>query len=178
MKKIKDPAIRREIYKKFLPDKCMLKHNNKRDNIWYAIWLDDKKCIQAIGDGKGREFIGRYSPFNDFAKTHYKETRGERGFTVNAMVEVEILQNYKWIPLNQAAIYYKIVFDKDDDEELEEISDSDEDQREVEFDEDDVEEFKHPSLPGEKLFIDSEFHVFNDDKELVGTYNTTCDTIF
>ena len=159
----------------------MLKHDNKRDNIWYAIWLGDKKCIQAIGDGKGREFIGRHSPFNDFARKHYKETREERGFTVNAMAEVEILQNYKWIPLNQAAIYYKIVFDKDDDkdlEELEEISDSDEDEEEVEFKKDNVKEFKHPGLPGEKLFIDSEFHVFNEEHELLGTYNATTDTIF
>ena len=106
------------------------------------------------------------------------ETISERGFTVNAMAEVEILQNYKWIPLNQAAIYYKIVFDKDDDEELEEISDSDEDQQEVEFDEDDVEEFKHPSLVGEKLFIDSEYRVWDGDQELVGTYNAATDTIF
>lgn len=107
MKKIKDPAIRREIYKKFLPDKCMLKHDNKRGNIWHAIWVDNKKCIQAIGDGKGREFKGRHSPFNDFARKHYKETREERGFTVNAMAEVEILENYKWIPLNEAVIYYR-----------------------------------------------------------------------
>ena len=181
MKKIKDPAIRREIYKKFLPDKCMLKHDNKKGNIWHAIWLDDKKCIQAIGDGKERQFLGRYSPFNHFAKTHYKETRGERGFTVNAMTEVEILQNYKWIPLNQAAIYYKIVFDKDDDEdleELEEISDSDEDEQEVEFDKDDVVEFAHSSFPEMKLFIDSNLHVFNEKQELVGTYNGATDIIF
>ena len=55
----------------------------------------------------------------------------------------------------------------DEDDDLEEMSDSDED--EVEFDEDDVEEFSHSI--SEKLFIDSEFRVWNDEQELIGTYN-------
>ena len=66
-----------------------------------------------------------------------------------------------------------------DDEDLSELEESsDEDEEEIEFDEDDVKEFEHSSLAGEKLFIDSEFHVFNDDQELVGTYNAATDTIF
>ena len=61
----------------------------------------------------------------------------------------------------------------------EELSDSDSDEEdEVEFDEDDVEDFEHSSRPGEKLFIDSEFQVWNEDQELVGTYNTATDCIF
>ena len=65
----------------------------------------------------------------------------------------------------------------DSDEDLEELSDSDEEE-EVDFDEDDVETFEHTSRPGEKLFIDSDYHVWNEDQELVGTYNGATDTIF
>ena len=49
---------------------------------------------------------------------------------------------------------------------------------EGDYDEDDVEEFSHSSRPDEKLFIDSEFRVWDEDQELVGTYNAATDTIF
>ena len=65
----------------------------------------------------------------------------------------------------------------EDESELEEMSDSD-DEDEVEYDADDVEDFSHSSRPGEKLFIDSEFRVWDEDQELVGTYNAATDTIF
>ena len=64
-----------------------------------------------------------------------------------------------------------------EESDLEEMSDSDDDEEEVEFDEDDVQEFEHSSRPGEKLFIDSEFRVWDDEQE-VGTYNAATDTIF
>ena len=48
--------------------------------------------------------------------------------------------------------------EESDEEELEELSGSDSEE-EVEFEEDDVEEFSHSSRPGEKLYIDSEYHV-------------------
>ena len=67
--------------------------------------------------------------------------------------------------------------EEDSDEELDELSDSD-DEDEVEFDADDVEDFSHSSRPDEKLFIDSEFRVWDEDQELVGTYNAATDTIF
>ncbi len=67
--------------------------------------------------------------------------------------------------------------EESDEEELEELSGSDSEE-EVEFEEDDVEEFSHSSRPGEKLYIDSEYHVWDEDQELVGTYNTATDTIF
>ena len=66
---------------------------------------------------------------------------------------------------------------EDSDEELDEMSDSD-DEDEVEYDADDVEDFSHSTRPDEKLFIDSEFRVWDEDQELVGTYNAATDTIF
>lgn len=66
----------------------------------------------------------------------------------------------------------------DSDEELEELESDSDDEEEVDFDEDDVEDFSHTSRPGEKLFIDSDYHVWNEDQELVGTYNGATDTIF
>ena len=94
-----------------------------------------------------------------------------------------VTQQYAQMKVNDEQVEEELeeeVVESDDEdlEELEEISDSDEDEEEVEFDEDDVKEFEHTSLPGEKLFIDSEFHVFNEDQELVGTYNAATDTIF
>ena len=94
-----------------------------------------------------------------------------------------VTQQYAQMKVNDDQVEEELeeeVVESDDEdlEELEEISDSDEDEEEVEFDEDDVKEFEHTSLPGEKLFIDSEFHVFNEDQELVGTYNAATDTIF
>ena len=65
-----------------------------------------------------------------------------------------------------------------EESDLEEMSDSDDDEEEVEFDEDDVQEFEHSSRPGEKLFIDSEFRVWDDEQDMVGTYNAATDTIF
>ena len=67
--------------------------------------------------------------------------------------------------------------EESDEEELEELSGSDSEE-EIEYDEDDVEEFSHSSRPDEKLFIDSEFRVWDEDQELVGTYNAATDTIF
>ena len=64
-----------------------------------------------------------------------------------------------------------------DESELDEMSESD-DEEDIEYDEDDVQEFQHTSRPDEKLFIDSEFHVWDEDQELVGTYNAATDTIF
>ena len=66
---------------------------------------------------------------------------------------------------------------EESDDELDEMSDSD-DEDEVEYDADDVEDFSHSSRPDEKLFIDSEFRVWDEDQELVGTYNAATDTIF
>ena len=73
------------------------------------------------------------------------------------------------------------VEDELEEEELDEISDSDEsddEEEEIEFEQDDVEDFEHDSMTGEKLYIDSEFRVWNEDQELVGTYNAATDTIF
>ena len=67
--------------------------------------------------------------------------------------------------------------EESEEEELEELSGSDSEE-EIEYDEDDVEEFSHSSRPDEKLFIDSEFRVWDEDQELVGTYNAATDTIF
>ena len=67
--------------------------------------------------------------------------------------------------------------EESDEEELEELSGSDSEE-EIEYDEDDVEEFSHSSRPDEKLFIDSDYHVWDEDQELVGTYNSATDTIF
>jgi len=64
-----------------------------------------------------------------------------------------------------------------EESELDEMSDSD-DEEDIEYDEDDVQDFEHASRPDEKLFIDSEFHVWDEDQELVGTYNAATDTIF
>lgn len=66
----------------------------------------------------------------------------------------------------------------DSEQELEELESDSDDEEEVDFDEDDVEDFSHTSRPGEKLFIDSDYHVWNEDQELVGTYNGATDTIF
>lgn len=78
------------------------------------------------------------------------------------------------------------VADEQVEEEMEEIQDSDddmvssddEDEEEVEFNADDVEEFEHSSRQGEKLYIDSEFRVWDDEQDMVGTYNAATDTIF
>lgn len=67
--------------------------------------------------------------------------------------------------------------EESDDEELQVLSGSDSEE-EVEYDEDDVEPFSHNSRPDEKLFIDSDYHVWDEDQELVGTYNAATDTIF
>ena len=67
--------------------------------------------------------------------------------------------------------------EESDDEDLDVLSGSDSEE-EIEYDEDDVEEFSHSSRPDEKLFIDSEFRVWDEDQELVGTYNAATDTIF
>ena len=68
----------------------------------------------------------------------------------------------------------------DSDEELQEMSDSDDDSddEDIEYDADDVEPFEHSSRPGEKLFIDGEQRVWDEDQSLVGTYNAAVDTIF
>ena len=72
--------------------------------------------------------------------------------------------------------------DDESDDELslgeltEEEIDSDDD--EPVFDENDVESFEHDSRPGENLYIDSEFHVWSDEQELIGTYDAETKALF
>ena len=68
--------------------------------------------------------------------------------------------------------------EEEEESDLDEMSDSDEDDDEVEYDEDDVEDFQHDSRPGEKLFVDSDFRVWNEEQELIGTYNAATNCIF
>ena len=73
--------------------------------------------------------------------------------------------------------------DSDDSQQLEEeeLSDLDEDSddEEIEFPgEDNVEDFEHSSRPGDQLYIDEEFHVWNEDEELIGTYDAESKTLF
>jgi len=90
-----------------------------------------------------------------------------------------VTQQYAQMKVNDEQVEEELEEEESSDEELEEIEDSDsDDEDEVEFDADDVEEFSHSSRPDEKLFIDSEFRVWNEDQELVGTYNAATDTIF
>ena len=62
---------------------------------------------------------------------------------------------------------------QDDDTDSDDSDDED-----IEYDADDVESFEHSSRPGEKLFIDGEQRVWDEDQSLVGTYNAAVDTIF
>ena len=75
----------------------------------------------------------------------------------------------------------KEVSDSDDSQQLEEeeLSDLDEDSDDDEpVMPDDVEDFEHSSRPGEQLYIDEEFHVWNDDGELIGTYDAESKTLY
>ena len=75
----------------------------------------------------------------------------------------------------------KEVSDSDDSQQLEEeeLSDLDEDSDDDEpVMPDDVEDFEHSSRPGEQLYIDEEFHVWNDDSELIGTYDAESKTLY
>ena len=64
-------------------------------------------------------------------------------------------------------------------EEEELLSDLESDDEEIEFPGDDnVEDFEHPSRPGDQLYIDEEFHVWNEDEELIGTYDAESKTLF
>ena len=71
-----------------------------------------------------------------------------------------------------------------EEEELSDLEDDDScdedsDEEEVEFPgEDNVEEFEHSSRPGEQLFIDEEFHVWNSDEDLIGTYDAESKTLY
>ena len=91
-----------------------------------------------------------------------------------------VTQQYAQMKVNDEQVEEELEEEEvdSDDEDLEELEESSDEEEEIEFDEDDVKEFEHSSLAGEKLFIDSEFHVFNDEQELVGTYNAATDTIF
>ena len=90
-----------------------------------------------------------------------------------------VTQQYAQMKVNDEQVEQELEEEESsDEEELEELEESSDEEEEIEFDEDDVKEFEHSSLAGEKLFIDSEFHVFNEDQELVGTYNAATDTIF
>ena len=89
----------------------------------------------------------------------------------------EVTQGVDEMKVADEQVEQELEEEEDSDEELDEISDSD-DEDEVEFDADDVEDFSHSSRPDEKLFIDSEFRVWDEDQELVGTYNAATDTIF
>lgn len=64
------------------------------------------------------------------------------------------------------------------EEELseDEQSDSDDDDEPV-YDEDDVQPWTHKSRPDEELFIDSDFNVWNDEQEFVGTFDSASDTL-
>ena len=64
------------------------------------------------------------------------------------------------------------------EEELseDEQSDDDEDDEPV-YDEDDVQPWTHKSRPDEELFIDSDFNVWNDEQEHVGTFDSASDTL-
>ena len=89
-----------------------------------------------------------------------------------------VTEQYKKMSVADEQVQEELEEEDDDDEsDLEEISDSDEED-EVEYNADDVEDFSHSSRPDEKLFIDSEFRVWDEDQELVGTYNAATDTIF
>tara|TARA_B100000963_G_scaffold70288_1_gene58593 strand:+ start:236 stop:1330 length:1095 start_codon:yes stop_codon:yes gene_type:complete len=89
-----------------------------------------------------------------------------------------VTQQYAQMKVNDEQVEQELEEEEsDDEEELQELSGSDSED-EIEYDEDDVEEFSHSSRPGEKLFIDGEYHVWDEDQELVGTYNSATDTIF
>ena len=65
-----------------------------------------------------------------------------------------------------------------EEEELSDLED-DSDDEEIEFPGDDaVEEFTHSSRPGEELFIDEDFHVWNEDEELIGTYDSESKALY
>ena len=64
------------------------------------------------------------------------------------------------------------------EEELSEDEQSDEDEDdEPVYDEDDVQPWTHKSRPDEELFIDSDFNVWNDEQEHVGTFDSASDTL-
>ena len=88
-----------------------------------------------------------------------------------------VTQQYAQMKVNDDQVEEELEEEESEEEELEELSGSDSEE-EIEYDEDDVEEFSHSSRPDEKLFIDSEFRVWDEDQELVGTYNAATDTIF
>ena len=89
-----------------------------------------------------------------------------------------VAQQYAQMKVNDDQVEAELEEEEVEESDMEEISDSDDDEEEVEFDADDVEDFEHSSRPGEKLFINSDFQVWNEDQELVGTYNAATDCIF
>ena len=89
----------------------------------------------------------------------------------------EVTQNVAKMKVADDQVEAELEEEEVEESDLEEMSDSD-DEEDIEYDEDDVQDFEHASRPDEKLFIDSEFHVWDEDQELVGTYNAATDTIF
>ena len=76
----------------------------------------------------------------------------------------------------------EVIDDTDDLDELDELGelddDSSDDEADVEFPGmERVEEFEHDSRPNEKMYIDQESYVWNDEQELVGVYDDTEDVI-
>lgn len=90
----------------------------------------------------------------------------------------EVTQNVAKMTVADDQVEAELDEDEIEESDCDELSDSDDDEEEVEYDQDDVEDFEHSSRPDEKLFIDSEFRVWNEDQELVGTYNAATDCIF
>ena len=89
----------------------------------------------------------------------------------------EVTQNVAKMTVADETVEAELEEEEVEESDLDEMSDSD-DEEDIEYDEDDVQDFEHASRPDEKLFIDSEFHVWDEDQELVGTYNAATDTIF
>ena len=89
----------------------------------------------------------------------------------------EVTQNVAKMTVAVETVEAELEEEEVEESDLDEMSDSD-DEEDIEYDEDDVQDFEHASRPDEKLFIDSEFHVWDEDQELVGTYNAATDTIF
>jgi hypothetical protein len=90
----------------------------------------------------------------------------------------EVTQNVAKMTVADDQVEAELDEDEIEESDCDELSDSDDDEEEVEYEQDDVEDFEHSSRPDEKLFIDSEFRVWNEDQELVGTYNAATDCIF
>jgi len=70
-----------------------IRHIIDINNIWVGIY---DSSINAIVCNE-KKYKGRTSPLNNFASSHYKIERKDRGYTVNAWSECECEVNGKWI---------------------------------------------------------------------------------